>query len=330
MRKMASIKTKIIHENAKKILAGFIALNLIIFSPVIFSMPPLQLFKSHMGDEKWKVNGNRLRCGLSLGIPGFGIAYFEQNATQPPHFILNKWQQIMSARNVTIQAIAPPWKPDNHNLLTFHATMKPTPYTLFLNEKRALTLLGSLNTGYDTRFKYQGDDGILTFIILSPIHFKHSYNKYVQCVGNLIAFTYDDVKKTILHFSKDDTELTDQDKQALDKVVEYYRADRSIKAIKIVGYTDDTGRKSYNNAISEHRAKQVARYLAFKGIHQAVLRVTWFGLKFPLYLNNSEEGRALNRRVEVLMLKTPLLSEHHVQRANRLQHPKLLKAATNE
>ena len=63
------------------------------------------------------------------------------------------------------------------------------------------------------------------------------------------------------------------------------------------------GRKSYNNAISEDRAKSVKAYLLSLGVEEGRISTTWYGIKYPIATNNTEEGRKLNRRVVVDILK---------------------------
>lgn len=71
--------------------------------------------------------------------------------------------------------------------------------------------------------------------------------------------------------------------------------------IEIQGHTDDTGTDTYNQGLSERRAKSVADYLRAKGISSARLTIKGFGESAPKYANDSEDGRANNRRVEFLI-----------------------------
>jgi outer membrane protein OmpA-like peptidoglycan-associated protein len=72
--------------------------------------------------------------------------------------------------------------------------------------------------------------------------------------------------------------------------------------IAVAGYTDSTGSDSYNQQLSEKRAASVADYLKNKGIVAARFDVIGFGERNPIADNNTEEGRALNRRVELTLL----------------------------
>jgi OOP family OmpA-OmpF porin len=68
---------------------------------------------------------------------------------------------------------------------------------------------------------------------------------------------------------------------------------------RIDGYADSTGNEAYNIDLSERRAKAVRDYLVSKGIDPERLSTKGFGYADPVASNDSKEGRAKNRRVEV-------------------------------
>ncbi len=68
--------------------------------------------------------------------------------------------------------------------------------------------------------------------------------------------------------------------------------------LEIHGHTDFTGRAAYNMELSERRAEQVKRFLVNRGIDANRLRIKPFGEEQPRATNETEEGRAINRRVE--------------------------------
>jgi len=72
--------------------------------------------------------------------------------------------------------------------------------------------------------------------------------------------------------------------------------------IVVAGYTDSKGSDAYNQSLSEARAKAVATYLKGKKIVEARFETVGFGEKSPIADNATEEGRALNRRVELTLL----------------------------
>ncbi|MGQ0560770.1 MAG: OmpA family protein [Gemmatimonadota bacterium] len=72
--------------------------------------------------------------------------------------------------------------------------------------------------------------------------------------------------------------------------------------VLIVGHTDATGSDSYNQGLSERRAASAARYLVSRGVENTRIRTAGRGEIEPIETNASAEGRAQNRRVEVVIV----------------------------
>jgi outer membrane protein OmpA-like peptidoglycan-associated protein len=69
--------------------------------------------------------------------------------------------------------------------------------------------------------------------------------------------------------------------------------------IDVSGHTDSIGTAAVNQRLSEQRANAVADYLGYRGINRARVATRGFGKQFPIASNDTEEGRAQNRRVEI-------------------------------
>ncbi len=72
--------------------------------------------------------------------------------------------------------------------------------------------------------------------------------------------------------------------------------------IDVYGHTDSTGSDSYNQTLSERRAQAVSNYLTSRGVNSARIRWQGFGETAPIADNTTEEGRAMNRRVEIKII----------------------------
>jgi len=72
--------------------------------------------------------------------------------------------------------------------------------------------------------------------------------------------------------------------------------------VNVDGYTDSIGTKEYNQKLSERRAAAVADYLGGAGVNRSNLVPRGFGETNPVDSNKTKEGRAKNRRVELLVL----------------------------
>ena len=82
--------------------------------------------------------------------------------------------------------------------------------------------------------------------------------------------------------------------------------------VKIVGHTDNTGRVDYNQTLSEKRAQSVFDYLQSQGVGNSRMTYEGKGIHEPVAGNNTAEGRALNRRVEILiMANEKMIQEAH-------------------
>ena len=90
-------------------------------------------------------------------------------------------------------------------------------------------------------------------------------------------------------------------RQTLDKVADILqRYPRS--SIRIIGHTDSTGSAAYNQQLSEQRAKSVAWYLSDAGVDSRRIITEGRGEGQPRATNDTEAGRQLNRRVEMLII----------------------------
>lgn len=83
----------------------------------------------------------------------------------------------------------------------------------------------------------------------------------------------------------------------LEKLLNVLNSNKSMK-IEISGHTDNVGSASYNEKLSGERAKSVMDWLIEKGIDASRLTSKGYGETDPVATNDTEEGRALNRRVE--------------------------------
>lgn len=85
---------------------------------------------------------------------------------------------------------------------------------------------------------------------------------------------------------------------ALDQVAQTLASYQST-FIDVTGHTDSTGTDAINQPLSERRAAAVADYLQYQGVQRARMAVRGYGAQFPVASNDTDAGRAQNRRVEI-------------------------------
>lgn len=95
--------------------------------------------------------------------------------------------------------------------------------------------------------------------------------------------------------------LKEDSKKELDKLVEIMKNSEIV--IELGGHTDSIGSDEANQTLSQSRVESVKTYLIDKGIAKNRLVAVGYGEKFPVAPNATAEGRQLNRRVEVKILK---------------------------
>jgi len=101
-------------------------------------------------------------------------------------------------------------------------------------------------------------------------------------------------------FAVDSAVLSNDSRYSLDEfaqvMMEYPKT-----AILVQGHTDSTGSEDYNLALSERRAKAVMNHLAMRQVDQSRMSAIGYGEAYPVADNSTPEGRAQNRRVEILV-----------------------------
>ncbi|MGG5507223.1 MULTISPECIES: OmpA family protein [unclassified Myroides] len=116
----------------------------------------------------------------------------------------------------------------------------------------------------------------------------------VERVGEGIKLT---LGESSVNFNLNQATLTDKAKQNLDKLIVVFKENPDTN-ISIFGYTDNTGREEYNLKLSRQRANAVKTYLMQNGVSNKRLATEGMGIADPVASNDTEAGRAKNRRVE--------------------------------
>lgn len=106
------------------------------------------------------------------------------------------------------------------------------------------------------------------------------------------------LRVTADHFDFDSATLKPKMEQELNMVADKVKMSPGNETLHIVGHTDSTGPEAYNQSLSERRAQAAADYLAGLGVTNVT--VQGMGESSPAADNSTREGRAMNRRVEIL------------------------------
>lgn len=173
------------------------------------------------------------------------------------------------------------------------------PYKVKWNTSRTGTELRNLPGGVHT---YTASDdnncistGSVTFT--EPVIIKDEFAEGLKNIEEGSAIVLENI---FFEFGK--TELLPESYAELNKVSSFM-TENNIKKIEISGHTDSEGSDSYNQKLSEGRAKAVVDYLISTGVHPVSMESVGYGESRPIDSNLTEEGRAQNRRVEFMLVK---------------------------
>ena len=105
-----------------------------------------------------------------------------------------------------------------------------------------------------------------------------------------------------LNFVSGSTELTPESKPTVDALISILKAYPAVQ-VRLEGYTDNTGNAEANQKLSQDRAEAVKTMLVNGGIDAGRLTTAGYGQDKPIASNDTDEGRAKNRRTELVVVK---------------------------
>jgi outer membrane protein OmpA-like peptidoglycan-associated protein len=117
-------------------------------------------------------------------------------------------------------------------------------------------------------------------------------------------------------FGYDQSNLNAQAYRSLDKLVTVLNKYPDTD-LEIDGHTDNKGSDAYNQTLSEKRARAVSDYLIAHNISAGRIRTVGMGEKYPKYSNDTETGRAGNRRVEFQITANAKMKEDAAREAGK-------------
>ena len=109
------------------------------------------------------------------------------------------------------------------------------------------------------------------------------------------------VLKDTVYFAFNKDVILEKSHPVLDDVVQQIKALCEFTKITVEGHTDSVGTPEYNIRLSQRRAESVRAYLVSKGVDGAKLEAKGYGLTRPIASNDTDEGRATNRRVDFVI-----------------------------
>ena len=202
---------------------------------------------------------------------------------------------------------APSWKHEarTRDLGQVGYIVARSPFTLQRVQSRRL--LSELEQGMFPTLSYKdwSDGRDEVEVSLSAVNIRNSLGEFLDCLAAQLPFDFEHVRQSKLYFDYDSTALSAESRQRLDEVAEYLLADEAISGITLYGRTDSKGFRRYNDGLGRRRAEAVRDYLVSKGVsaEKFTIKLRSYGERRPVASNRTAKGRALNRVVDISLLK---------------------------
>jgi OmpA-OmpF porin, OOP family len=123
----------------------------------------------------------------------------------------------------------------------------------------------------------------------------------ITAVGMYDALSTDGHIALYINFETGKATIQPESQPIIDQIVEMLKANPSLK-VSIEGHTDNAGNGPANQTLSENRAKAVMNAIISKGINKTLLTSKGWGQTKPVGDNKTDEGKAKNRRVEIVKI----------------------------
>lgn len=270
----------------------------------------IRKYSANPENSQWNMQQTtRLQCQLTHDIPRFGQAIFTRYAGKEKlmEFELDMLRLPAGYSVAQVKSVPPMWKPGvSEKSLTQMKLLKQFDGTI--TDDAAWTLLSELEKGFMPTFYYQDFHSKFDQISvgISSVNFPIAYEQFLQCSDDLLPYSFEDIALTVLNYQSNSDQLTKASQERLRQLAEYLKHDPNIDEVSIDAFTDSYGGRSLNYELSKRRAEQVKAFLLAQGVDESRFTVTGFGEKRHIASNETELGRAKNRRVVIRMARSSI------------------------
>jgi len=264
-----------------------------------------QFHKAEPEDVEWYVESSPLACRLIHEIPAYGEAVFFRKIKTELEFIVNVTKAAKRPDNAQLRSLPPEWK---HYSFAKDFGLIPvvegnSPF--YLSHSWASKMIVELKEGMDLHINYRdlfdGEDEI--DIRISGLNFSAAWEEFQDCEKGLLKVGFTDVMQAVIQYKPGQTEVSTDAMRELDQMIEYLKADPSVRRVRIDGYTDSKGLQRVNLKVARDRAAAVKDYFRSKGIKANRITIYAHNEMEGKFSNRTAAGRNKNRRVEVKLIR---------------------------
>jgi outer membrane protein OmpA-like peptidoglycan-associated protein len=288
---------------------GFMKKLVIICSLILSfsSSASLRQYVAKVENSQWRLaSEDRLQCTLVHTLPGYGEALFTSMASKQLNmeFELDMLQLPNTYGAAAVYSVPPKWMPGVMQKAIAEMPIRKQ-YNGDLPAQAAWTMLSELEKGFWPTIYYQDWYNRYDQIAvgLNASNFSGPYQRFAQCVSNLLPYSFEDIAYSVLTYNFGGTDLTKYAKKRLAMIGEYLKEDSDMELVLLDGYSDSYGGSWTNKQVSIRRAVEIKEFFSLMGVEPNRIQVTGHGERRHIAPNNNESSRAQNRRVVIRMAK---------------------------
>ncbi|ASB50622.1 OmpA family protein [Alkalitalea saponilacus] len=279
-------------------------------------MGGMDLFVSRKGEDGvWRVPVN---LGVPINTPGDEIGLVINARGNRAYFASDGREEDQTSKNIYTFELPPPIQPSPVLYVAGRVYDIETGETLPADFELKDISTGNLIVSTQSN-RFSGE-----FLVVLPVGgqyaFKAEHPGYMFYSGHFDLFGdhpldapyqldigLQPIRKGVsmtlenIFFGIDSYRLESQSKVELDGLVRFLADNKEVR-IMIGGHTDNVGNAAYNQRLSENRARSVYNYIIEQGVDTSRLEYKGFGMDQPIADNETESGRAKNRRTEITIL----------------------------
>jgi outer membrane protein OmpA-like peptidoglycan-associated protein len=261
-----------------------------------------ETYSARVDNAKWWVEKSKLKCGLKHTIPNYGEASFIKSAGRNQEFMLTSTIKHFKPAVTKLYAYSPHWYKNNKPIKLHAFKSKKGKMPVYFKKSTPYTMANNLEKGLHVRFDFESSLG-KEQVIITPYGFTKAYNEYMSCLNEIVPFTFKQLKHSHIHFVSGSMAILDEDKEVLDAIADTVANDPEIYRVHITGHSDTKGNYRDNRNLALKRMWKVKDYLVFHGVNPDIVTQKGHADAKPIATNKTKEGRAKNRRAEVILYR---------------------------
>ena len=265
----------------------------------------MRRYSATIEQSSWSlVQNSATSCVLEHQIPRFGKVNFSSVANKNINldFALDMLQKPALRTDVELRSMPPQWK-------TGQSSRHITDLVYFKEfngevlNKHAWVMLNELEKGMQPTFYYQDwySENDSVAVSVSSVNFAPQHLQFMECVSQLLRYSFDDIAFTTLHYLKNSNNLDRRSRNKLKMIQDYLKHEPEMELVLIDSYTDSVGGRYKNEQLSKSRANDMKKILQDAGIAGDKIRVNGFGEKRHIASIEKLHGRDSNRRVVITL-----------------------------